>query len=211
MPIAARAADGDSRRLRRRRSQETSRFGAEAGPPGHFGGEAGGRRHFGAEDAALRPAGCGVREAAGAVAAADPNFGSEGGRRDRPRYPGGGQSARSGGATGAAEAYVDPPAGAAAVRNTCCRSITSYRMPTAEPPSRTISDCCAPLITATATQAPSFGLPGEDRRSASLPKAKPVIKIAEIKAAYQRRPSLRRRPSTIGFSRVQQRCFEYRY
>ena len=51
------------------------------------------------------------------------------------------------------------PAGAAAAPNTCCRSITSCRMPAAAPPSRTISGCCAPPITATATPAPDSGAP----------------------------------------------------
>ena len=151
-----------------------------------------------------------MREAAGAVAAADQT-----------------SAAKAGGGTGRAIPAAVKARGLAARPGLLKLTWTHQReplrfatpaadrsrrtVPTAEPPSRTISDCCAPLITATATQAPSFGLPGEDRRSASLPKAKPVIKIAEIKAAYQRRPSLRRRPSTIGFSRVQQRCFEYRY
>ncbi len=65
--------------------------GPRAGPPGHFGSYAGGRHNFGGEDAAPRPAGCGGREA-GSGATADRNFGSEGGRRDQPRHPGGGQT-----------------------------------------------------------------------------------------------------------------------
>ena len=63
-------------------------------------------------------------------------------------------SVRSGSATGAVAATWTTPADAAATRNTCCRSITSCRMLRAAPPSRTISDCCAPRITATAMQAP---------------------------------------------------------
>ena len=47
--------------------------------------------------------------------------------------------------------YVDGTSGAAAAPNTCCRSITSCRMPAAAPPSRAISGCYAPPITATAT------------------------------------------------------------
>ena len=54
----------------------------------------------------------------------------------------------------AAAATWTAPAGVAAARNICCRSITSCRMPAAAPLSRTISDCCAPRITATATPAP---------------------------------------------------------
>ena len=68
-------------------------------------------------------------------------------------------SARSGGATAAAAATWTAPAGAAAAPNTCCRSITSCRMPAAAPPSRTISACCAPPITATATPAPDSTAP----------------------------------------------------
>ena len=62
-------------------------------------------------------------------------------------------------ATGAAAATWTATAGAAAAPNTCCRSITSCRMPAAAPPSRTISGCCAPPITATATPAPDSGAP----------------------------------------------------
>ena len=77
--------------------------------------------------------------------------------------------------TGAAAATWTAPAGGAAAPNTCCRSITSCRMPAAAAPSRTISGCCAPPITATATSAPDSGAPariGRRRfRSALLPKA----------------------------------------
>ena len=74
-------------------------------------------------------------------------------------------SARCGGATGAAAATWTAPAGAVAIPNTCCRSITSYRMPAAAPPSRTISACCAPPITATATSAPDSGAPARIRQA----------------------------------------------
>ena len=63
-------------------------------------------------------------------------------------------SARSGGAIGAAAATWTAPAGAVAARDTCCRSITSCRMLRVAAPSRAISACCAPRITATATPAP---------------------------------------------------------
>ena len=68
-------------------------------------------------------------------------------------------SARCGGATGAAAATWTAPADAAAAPNTCCRSITWCRMPAAAAPSRTISGCCAPPITAIATPAPDSAAP----------------------------------------------------
>ena len=76
-------------------------------------------------------------------------------------------NARSGSATGAAAATWTAPAGAAATRNTCCRSITSCRTPRAAPPSRTISDCCAPRITATAMKAPDSAAPARTVRRQS--------------------------------------------
>ncbi len=82
-------------------------------------------------------------------------------------------AAKEGGATGAAAATWTAPAGGAAAPNTCCRSITSCRMPRAAPPNRTISACCAPPITATATPAPDSTAPARigRRRFRSAPPA----------------------------------------
>ena len=79
----------------------------------------------------------------------------------------------------AAAATWTAPAGAAAARNTCCRSITSCRMPAAARPSRTISGCCAPPITATATSAPDSAFPARISGAGRPVIKKPVIKIAE--------------------------------
>ena len=110
------AAKGSAQPAAQPGDEAAAAGGSRPGPPGHFGGEPAGNTTSAPKTRRL-----GRQVAACAKPAADLNFGSEGGRRDRPRHPGGGQAARSGGATGAAAATWTAPAGAATAPNACCQ------------------------------------------------------------------------------------------
>ena len=82
-------------------------------------------------------------------------------------------SGRSGSATWGAAATWTGTAGATAALGICCRSITSFRSRSAAAPSPTISGCCAPPITATATQAAAAG------RTALPPARSPLVRRSD--------------------------------
>ena len=95
---------------------------------------------------------------------------------------------RCGSATGAAAAMWTGAVGAGAAPGICWRSITSYRMRSAVAPSPTISGCCAPPITATATA----------MRGAEPPAGNLIHTLcADLDDAHGNRPTRTRRASKI--------------